>query len=97
MAVVVFLEWDGISAEQYEATRKHVNWEGDVPAGGMFHVAAVTDRGLRITDVWESAEAFQAFVNNRLMPGVQQLGIPGQPRVEAHPVQALFAPAFTPK
>ena len=95
MAVVMVMEWDGVTAEQYDAARELVNWEGNVPAGGMFHVAAVTDQGLRVTDVWESADAFQAFVADRLMPGVQQLGIPGQPRVEIYPVHALFTPAFT--
>lgn len=94
MAVVMFMEWEGVTREQYEEVRKVVNWEGDVPAGGMFHVAAVTDTGLQVTDLWQSAEAFQAFVEGRLMPGVQQVGIKGEPRVEVHPIHALFTPAF---
>jgi len=94
MAVVMFMEWEGVTREQYEAVRKLVNWEGDAPAGGMFHVAAITDKGLRVADLWQSAETFQAFVQNRLMPGVQQVGITGEPHVEVHPVQALFTPAF---
>jgi hypothetical protein len=47
-----------------------------------------------VTDVWESPEDFQRFVQTRLMPGVQQLGIQGEPKVELHPAHALFAPAF---
>jgi hypothetical protein len=96
MAVVMLMEWDGVTLEQYEAARKLVNWEGNPPEGGMFHVAAITDSGLRVTDLWQSAEAFQSFVEQRLMPGVQQIGIPGQPRVEIYPVHALFTPAFKP-
>ena len=96
MAVVMIMEWDGVTVEQYDAARKLVNWEGNPPAGGMFHVAALTDTGLRVTDVWQSAEAFQAFAEQRLMPGVQQLGIQGQPRVDILPVHALFTPAFKP-
>ena len=96
MAVVMLMEWDGVTLEQYEAVRKLVNWEGNTPEGGMFHVAALTDTGLRVTDLWQSAEAFQSFTEQRLMPGVQQLGIPGQPRVEIYPVHALFTPAFKP-
>jgi hypothetical protein len=94
MAVMMQMLWPGIGAEEYEAARNHVNWEGDVPSGGMFHVVAVTDEGVRVTDVWESAEQFDAFVQNRLMPGVQTLGIPGEPQVEIYPVHALFTPAF---
>jgi hypothetical protein len=96
MAVAMIMEWEGITPEQYEAARKLVNWEGDVPSGGVFHVAAFSDKGPHITDVWESADDFQKFANERLMPGTKELGLPGEPRVEIYPVHALFAPAFKP-
>jgi hypothetical protein len=96
MAVMMQMEWDGVTASQYDQALKLVNWEGDIPSGAMFHVAAITENGLRVVDVWESAEAFQTFVDTRLMPGVQQIGIQGQPRVELFPVHRLFAPAFQP-
>jgi hypothetical protein len=35
---------------------KTVNWEGNVPKGAIFHVAAFDKEGLRVTDVWETAE-----------------------------------------
>jgi hypothetical protein len=91
------MEWPGIGAAEYEAARKHVDWEGDVPSGALFHVMAVTDKGVRVTDVWESAEAFDAFTRDRLMPGVKALGIPGEPRVEILPAHAIFAPGFDEK
>ena len=97
MAVMMQMLWPGIGAEEYEAARKHVNWEGDVPPGGMFHVVAITDDGVRVTDVWESAEQFDAFVRDRLMPGVQALGIPGEPQVEIFPAHVVFTPAYEPK
>jgi hypothetical protein len=40
MPVVVMLRWEGVTPEQYEEARKLITWEGDVPAGGLFHVAA---------------------------------------------------------
>lgn len=91
---MMLMEWDGIGVEEYEKARKHVNWEGDVPPGGIFHVAAFTDNSLRVADVWESAEAFQKFVDERLMPGTKVLGLPGEPRVEIFPAHAVFAPGF---
>lgn len=96
MAVVLFVEWDGVTTEQYEAARKLINWEGDAPAGLMSHVAGFSDKGLRVSDIWESAEAFQTFVQTRLMPGAQQAGLQGEPRVEIYPMHALFTPAFKP-
>jgi hypothetical protein len=92
MAIVMFMQWDGVTREQYEAARKLVNWEGDPPPGGVLHVAAVTDQGLRVTDVWESNEMLQSFVANRLMPGVRQVGIESNPRVEVFPMHAIFTP-----
>ena len=94
MTVMMQMTSNGIGAKEYEAMRNHVNWEGDVPPGAMFHVVAITDDGVRVTDVWESAEAFNDFVENRLMPGVQKLGIPGEPQVEILPAHTIFAPGY---
>jgi hypothetical protein len=97
MPVVMIMEWDGVTPEQYDEARALVNWEGDVPAGGMFHVAAFDGQKLRVTDVWQSAEQFDQFVQTRLMPGVKQIGIQGEPRVEIYPTHRIFTPAYTAK
>ncbi len=96
MPVLMKMYWEGARPEQYDALRKLVNWEVDVPRGGLFHVAAFDEHGLHVTDIWESAEDFQNFVNTRLMPGVEQLGIPGEPKVEIYPTHALFTPGYKP-
>ena len=94
MPIMMRMQWDGVTAAQYEQIRKDVNWEGNIPTGAMFHVAAFAPEGLRVTDLWDSAEHFNRFVEQRLMAGVQRAGITTQPRVEIHPVHALFTPAF---
>jgi hypothetical protein len=94
MAVVMFMEWDGVTPEQYDEARAKVAWETDVPEGAILHVPWFVDGGLRVTDVWESGDDFQRFVEQRLMPVVQQIGIQGEPRVEVHPLHSrVFAPA----
>ena len=35
MAVVMQMEWPGVTAEQYDALRGIVNWENDPATGGM--------------------------------------------------------------
>ncbi len=47
-----------------------------------------------VTDVWDSAEDFQRFVDERLMPGTNQAGIAGEPQVTILPAHRIFAPAF---
>jgi hypothetical protein len=60
-----------------------------MPEGMHFHVASFGDGVLRMTDVWDSEEQFGAFVQTRIMPGLQQLGIPGQPEMITSPVHEL--------
>jgi hypothetical protein len=94
MATVMSMSWRGVTPEQYEAARKLVDWEGDVADGGLLHIAWFTDEGIRIVDLWESPEHFQRFVESRLMPGVREIGIEGEPEVEFHQPHAVFAPAY---
>src|SRR5690348_4201436 len=92
MKVVMIMKWDGVTPAQYEKVRKSVNWEGNQPKGGRFHVACFGNNALRVTDIWDSADDFNNFVQNRLMPGVAQAGIAGQPQVEIYPVHAIYNP-----
>lgn len=96
MPVLMIMEWKGLTPAQYDAVCDLVNWENDVPPGGMFHAAAFSEKGLHVSDLWESAESFERFVEHRLMPGIMQLGVPGEPSVELYPVHRMFTPAFEP-
>ena len=92
MATVMVMRWPQVTKEQYEQVRREVNWEGDVPGGAKFHVAWFDDEGLRVIDLWDSREACESFMQNRLTPGVQNAGIQGEPAVEFAPTHAIFAP-----
>jgi hypothetical protein len=87
MAVVMQMSWPEVSPEKYDKVREIVNWEGDPATGGIFHVAYFDESGFKVTDVWESAEDFQTFVDDRLMPGIAQAGgVDGEPSVTITPV-----------
>jgi hypothetical protein len=90
MKTMMIMKWDGVTPDQYEQVRKHVNWEGNKPKGAIFHVASFGNNALHVTDIWESADDFNNFVQSRLMDGVAQAGIQGQPQVETFPVQAIY-------
>ncbi|HEX3695999.1 MAG TPA: hypothetical protein VH374_11475 [Polyangia bacterium] len=94
MPIVMNMEWDGVTTAQYEKIRQVVDFETQVPKGALLHIAALTPAGLRVTDVWDSAENFNRFVETRLMPGVKEAGIQGQPKVQIEPVHNLYTPAF---
>jgi hypothetical protein len=90
MAVAMDMTWQGVTPEQYDQVQGEVRWETEAPDGGIFHVAWFEEGVMRIVDVWESAEAFQAFVDARLMPGVAKVGIEGAPEVQVHPAHRVF-------
>ncbi len=90
----MLMKWDGVTPDQYEKIRKTVNWEGNAPKGAVFHVAAFNDNACRVTDIWESADDFNNFVQDRLMPATAEAGIKGEPQVELIPVHAIFVPAL---
>jgi hypothetical protein len=91
MAVVMRMNWPQVSPEQYDAVRKIVDWEQAVADGAIFHVAFWDENGFNAIDVWQSPEHFQTFVDNRLMPGVEQAGgAEGEPNVTITPVHAYF-------
>jgi hypothetical protein len=94
MAIAMFLRWDGFTREQYDAARELVPFDHESAPGGLFHVAAVDDRGIQITDVWETAEQFQTYLTERLVPAFTQLGFTGQPDLQIIPVHSLIAPGF---
>ena len=94
MAVAMFMEWSGVTAEQYDETRRRVGWEENVPDGALFHIATFDDAGAHVVDLWERPEDFERFAQDRLMPVIRELGIAGEPTVVFRAAHAVFAPAY---
>lgn len=90
--IVMNMKWDNVTPEQYEAVRNLVDWEGNRPKGGNFHVASFGDGAMHVTDIWDSADDFNNFVQTRLMPGVQEVGLNTQPEVHIYPLHAVYLP-----
>jgi heme-degrading monooxygenase HmoA len=43
--------------------------------GNIIHTAGEGPNGFRVVDVWESQEAFESFLNERVVPAMQALGM----------------------
>ena len=96
MASLWMMEWDGVGPDKYEELRRKVDWEGKVPQGLQMHVAAFDERGLVLTELWDSPEDLQAYVEGRFLPGIEALGIEVTPGVELYLAHSVFTPAFKP-
>ena len=95
--IAMYLKWNGITPALYNQLHDIVKWEENHPTGGLFHVAYFDNEGVRVQDVWETAEDFNNFTNDRLMPGGAKLGITSQPTIEIFPVHAVFTPGYVSK
>jgi len=86
MSIVVRFAPASLTIEQYEAVRRAEEDGGlQSPDGRDYHVCFGTDGELKVSEIWDSPEQFEAFVE-RLMPILADVGIdPGEPQVmEVH-------------
>ena len=91
MSIVVRFTPANMTAEQYdEGTRKLEEAGIEFPPEGMdYHVCFGSEGDLRVSEIWDSREQFQAF-GERLMPVLQEAGIQfsGEPEVfEVHNIE----------
>jgi hypothetical protein len=93
MSDVIMQRFDGVTPEQYDELRRVVGWDRDVPEGMTFHVASFGDDTLRMTDVWDSAGQFETFVQTRILPALQQVGVEGMPQMIVNPMHDIYPSA----
>lgn len=89
MSILVrFAPTSSTTTDMYDDTIARLQAQGDFPPDGLdLHVAFTADGSLRVSEVWDSREQFEAF-GPRLMPILAEVGIdPGQPELfEVHNV-----------
>ena len=69
------LEGDDRTTARYDRVQEALGIRESPPAGGLVHAAGFDEQAgvFRIFDVWESEEAWSAFLNDRLLPVVTPL------------------------
>ncbi len=77
-----FTPTSNVTTEQYDESIRRLEKSGDwLPQGLEYHVAFKSDGKLRVSEIWDSREQFEAF-GERLMPVLQDVGIePGRPEM----------------
>jgi hypothetical protein len=89
MPVAFILDFEGGTTAQYDAIRGDSGFGDVLPPGALRHAAGSTDSGLRVVDVWESAEAFERFGQETLGPLSAKHGAP-EPQVQSFEVGELM-------
>jgi hypothetical protein len=92
MSIVVRYPPSNVSKEQYDTARSALEESGDWPADGCrLHVLFGDAQDVRVSEVWESQEALDAF-GEKLGPKMEEAGIQlaGEPEV----FEALIVETF---
>lgn len=90
MAVAIVMEFPEGTLEQYDEVVRRMGLTpgGAGPPESLFHWVTETDDGIRVTDVWVSKEAFDAFAEEKIGPITEEVGVPGPPTVTAYDVHS---------
>ncbi|MDX2650491.1 hypothetical protein ACFYYN_02020 [Streptomyces sp. NPDC001902] len=84
MPVLAEVEFPGVTALQYEEANHRAGFGPEHPPAGLLsHAAVITNEGLRLVNVWQSAQALEAFMEI-MLPAAKESGFPepsGPPRI----------------
>jgi hypothetical protein len=88
MAVAIVMDFSGATLEQYDQVIEKMGLQpgGATPEGALFHWVSATDDGIKVVDVWETAEQWQGFADTQIGPATAEIGVPGPPAVTMHEV-----------
>jgi hypothetical protein len=86
-----------VGPDEYDAVVSSMRFHDEPPEGLIVHTAAVTSDGrMRVFDVWQSQEAHDRFVEDRLKPAISAVvgeDRDGPPRApEVHQLHSLVKP-----
>jgi hypothetical protein len=82
MSILVRFSPPSVTTEQYDETVRRLEESGDIPADGMdYHCCFLVDGSVRVSEIWDSREKFDAF-GEILRPVLSDAGIdPGEPEI----------------
>jgi hypothetical protein len=97
MADAIIWEFDGVHRDDYDAVNGKLGIDPERgsgwPDGLIFHTGAAKPGGWVVFEVWESKEAQERFLNDRLRPALEAAGVTTPPtRVDWFDVAAYASP-----
>lgn len=95
MAVCLVMQFSGMDAPKYDAVMEQLGLMGENPdfaPGFISHVVGFQGEVANVVDVWESQQHFERFVEERLRPAFDVLGIASEARIDGFEVYNTMRP-----
>jgi len=97
MAEAIIWEFDGVTRHDYDAVNEKLGIDpvggSGWPEGLLFHAGAGKPGGWVVFEVWESRDAQERFLSDRLRPALEAAGMTAPPtRTEWLDVAAYASP-----
>ena len=91
MAIMIWLEFPGVTTTRYDQLTEilGIGGEVDAPDGLVSHVCGVTGDGILLVNVWDSEESMGRFYDERLAAALREAGIAEGPAQTAQ-VHSMF-------
>jgi hypothetical protein len=66
------------------------------PEGGIYlHLTTPIELGFRVVEIWDEKEGFDRFVEQRLAPAGEAIGLDREMTIAVTPLHNFFAPRLT--
>jgi hypothetical protein len=92
MTVVSTLDIDGLTAPEYRAVMDELGVEERAEPGIYLHLTAPLESGFRVVEIWDHKEGFDRFLEARLAPAGEAVGLQRQMVITVKPLHNFFAP-----
>jgi hypothetical protein len=92
MTVVSTLDINGLTELEYRTIMDELGVERR-PEGGIYlHLTTPADFGFRVVEIWDKKEGFDRFVEHRLAPAAEAVGVEREMTITVTPLHNFFAP-----
>ena len=92
MTVVSTLDVHGLTAQEYRAVMDELGVETRPEPGIYLHLTAPTDFGFRVVEIWDEKEGFDRFMQQRLAPAGEAVGLEREMKIAVTTLHNFFAP-----
>jgi hypothetical protein len=75
MPIMIIIRASKVTPQIYEAIRNAVGWDKVPAVGAISHSISFTEKGAVEVNIWESKALYDEYVETRLKPVIEKLGI----------------------